>query len=87
MDTDDKRARDLAEELREWVGAAAVQKAVIFINPGAPITAEFTMYDEADLQKALDLGLLHKRTLKIYSASRTDNIEILAANEGPKTKT
>jgi hypothetical protein len=87
MDADEKRARDLAAELREWVGATVVQKAVIFINQGAPTTSQFTMYDEADLQKAFDLGLLHKRTLKIHSASRTDTIDIMSSNEGPTKKT
>jgi hypothetical protein len=87
MNPDEKRARLLAEELKEWVGATLVQGSVIFIGPGAPYTAQFTMYDDVDLRRARDLGLLHERTLKIHGATRTDEIAILASNGGPKKET
>ena len=84
MEPDEKRARELAREMRQWVGATAVQGAVIFIGMGAPITSQFTTYRESDLRRACDLGLLHARRLNIGGRDGTDTIDIFAANEHPK---
>jgi hypothetical protein len=81
LPADEKRARALVDELKKWVGATITQNSVIFVRQGAPISTSPSIYDPADLQRAFDLGLLHKRTLKIHGSSGTTEIEILSANE------
>jgi hypothetical protein len=68
--------RVIAKELKKWEGAMIVHDAVFLIPEGASMRQlEFTMYYPADLNRALDLGLLHKRAL-------LDGREIFVANKG-----
>src|SRR4029077_2403536 len=77
---DARRARKIAKELANWVGATIMQSAVVLVRQGAPIHTEPAMYEPADLETALALGLVEKRMLTISGVgSGTGEMEIFAA--------
>lgn len=60
----EKRARQLVDMLESAglnCGLLVIRKTVVMRCPGSPYTDSPTMYDEADLNNAIELNLLEKR--------------------------
>ena len=74
------RSQEMVEELEaqnmpELCRFAVQGEIVVLITPGSPFTRSPTIYTLADLQRAVNLGLLERRPLDNFSVEKSLRLE------------
>jgi len=82
----EKRARrlvDILETVGPDCGLLVIKGTVVMRYPGAPFTDSLTMYDEVDLNNAIELNLIEKKKMLTGSSTSSSEWECYVVRKKP----